>query len=100
LPLLLRAGVRSRVGAIDGVDRRRGDVIEAAAVFFVVQVLRIGGKVGGLVAPFPIEVRIVRSDEGVRSLNAVAASFVIGGGILVALGLVVVGVVGALLGEV
>jgi len=28
---LLRAGVVSRVGAIDGVDWRRGDVMEVAA---------------------------------------------------------------------
>src|SRR5271166_7205661 len=96
--LLLHAGVVSRIGAIDGVDRRRGDVIEVAAVLFVVHVLRTGGKVGGLVAPVPIEVSIVGSDEGVRSLNAVAAGFVIGGGILVAA--VPIGVAGALLGKV
>ena len=54
--------------------------------------------VSRLVLLLLIDVRIVRSDGGVRSLTAVAAGFVIGGGILVAG--VPIGVVGALLGEV
>ena len=45
-----------------------------------------------------IDVRIVRSDHGVCSLTAVAAGFVIAGGILVTD--VPIGVAGALLGEV
>ena len=95
--LLLDAGVVSRVGPIDGVDWRRGDVIEVAAVLFEVRVLRTREAVGRLVFLVPIDVRIVQSDDGVRNLNAVAASFVIGGGILVAV--VPVGVAGALLAK-
>jgi len=96
--LLLSAGVRSRVGAIGGVDRRRGDVVEVAAVLFEVRVLRTREAVSRLVLLLLIDLRIVRSDGRFRSLTVIAAGFVIGTGIFVAV--VPIAVAGALLGEV
>ena len=98
--LLLSAGVRSRVGAIGGVDRRRGDIREVAAVLFEVRVLRTREAVSRLVLLLLllIDLRIVRSDGRFRSLTAIAAGFVIGTGILAAV--VPRGVAGALLSEV
>src|SRR5271165_2572773 len=95
---LLRAVLVSRVGAIDGIDWRRGDVIEVAAVPFEVRVLRTREALSRLVLLLLIDVRIVGSDHGVRSLTAVAIGFMIGGGILVAG--VPVGEARALTGEV
>ena len=96
--LLLDAGVVSRVGPIDGVDWRRGDVVEVAAVLFEVRVLRTREVVSGLVLLLLIDVRIVRGNHGVRGLTAVAIGFMIDGGILVAG--VPVGEARALTGEV
>jgi len=96
--LLLDAGLTSRVGAIDGVDLGRGHVIEVAAALFEVRVLRTGGEVSPVVLLVQIEVRVVRDDQGVCGLKAVAAGLFIGGGIPVAV--VPIGLAGALLGEV
>ena len=94
----LRAGAVSRVGAIDGIDWRRGDVIEVAAVPFEVRVPGTREVVSRLVLLLLIDVRIVRSDGGLHSLPAVAAGLVLARGVLVAG--VSISVVGALLREV
>src|SRR5208283_3481018 len=83
-------------------DRRRrsagGDVVEVAAVLFEVRVLRTREAVSRLVLLLLIDLRIVRSDGRFRSLTVIAAGFVIGTGIFVAV--VPIAVAGALLGEV
>jgi hypothetical protein len=68
--LALYARLVTGVGVIDGFDFRRRDLIDVAIVVVEARVIGNGGRVDGLVA------------------------------LLVALGLVVVGVAGALLGEV
>jgi hypothetical protein len=95
---LLDAGVVSRVDPIDGIDWRRGDVVEVAAVPFEVRVLGTREAVSRLVLLLMIDVRVVRSNGGVRSLTTVAAGIVLAGGILVAG--VSISAAGALLGEV
>src|SRR5208337_5139095 len=62
--LLLDAGVVSRVSPIDGVDWRRDDVIEVAAVLFEVRVRGTREAVSRLVLLFLIDVRVVPSDGG------------------------------------